>query len=42
MGESMIPEDADIAHDGEFFTLALAPAPEAFASKTNATYAQKL
>jgi len=42
MGEPMIPDDADITHDGEFFTLALAPAPEAFAAKTNATYAQRL
>jgi hypothetical protein len=41
MGEPMIPEDSDVTHDGEFFTLALAPAPEAFASKTNATYAQR-
>jgi hypothetical protein len=42
MGEPMIPDDADITHDGEFFTLALAPAPEALATKTNATYAQRL
>ena len=42
MGEPMIPDDANITHDGEFFTLALAPAPEAFASRTNATYAQKM
>jgi hypothetical protein len=41
MGEPMIPEDSDITHDGEFFTLALAPAPEAFATKTNAAYAQR-
>ncbi len=41
MGEPMIPEAADITHDGEFFTLALAPAPEAFAAKTNAIYAQR-
>jgi hypothetical protein len=40
MGEPRIPEDADVTHDGEFFTLALAPAPEAFAAKTNAIYAQ--
>jgi hypothetical protein len=30
MGEPMIPRDADIAHDGEFFTLALVPTPERF------------
>ncbi len=42
MGEPMIPEDADITHDGEFFTLALAPAPEALATTTHVTYAQKL
>jgi hypothetical protein len=42
MGEPMIPNNADITHDGEFFTLALAPAPEAFAAKTNAIYAQQL
>jgi hypothetical protein len=42
MGEPRIPDDADITHDGEFFTLALAPAPEAFAAKTNATYAWKM
>ena len=41
MGEPMIPEDSDITHDGEFFTLALAPAPEAFAATTNTTYAQR-
>jgi len=41
MGEPMIPEDSNVTHDGEFFTLALAPAPEAFTSKTNATYAQR-
>jgi hypothetical protein len=41
MGEPMIPDNADVTHDGEFFTLALAPAPEAFAPKTNATYAQR-
>jgi hypothetical protein len=42
MGEPRIPEDADITHDGEFFTLALAPAPEGFAPGTNNTYAQRL
>jgi hypothetical protein len=42
IGEPMIPEEADITHDGEFFTLALAPAPEAVAFKTNATFAQRL
>src|SRR5262249_51696138 len=30
MGEPMIPRDADITHDGEFFTLALVPTPEGF------------
>lgn len=30
MGEPMIPRDADITHDGTFFTLALVPAPEGF------------
>jgi len=42
MGEPMIPDNADITHEGEFFTLALAPAPEAFTPKTNGTYAQQL
>jgi hypothetical protein len=42
MGEPMIPEEADITHDGEYFTLAVAPAPEAFVAQTNSTYAQKL
>ena len=41
MGEPMFPDNADVTHDGEFFTLALAPTPEAFAPKTNATYAQR-
>jgi hypothetical protein len=30
MGEPMIPRDADITHDGAFFTLALVPMPEGF------------
>ena len=42
MGEPMIPENADVTHDGEFFTLALAPAPEGFSAKSNGTYALKL
>ena len=42
MGEPMIPEDADVTHDGEFFTLALAPVPEWLPAKTNGAYAVKL
>jgi len=43
MGEPMIPDDADVTHDGEFFTLALAPAPEGSATtRTNWAYVQKL
>jgi hypothetical protein len=30
VGEPFIPEDADITHDGRFFTLALVPTPEGF------------
>jgi hypothetical protein len=42
MGETFIPDDAEIAHEGEFFTLALAPAPEVTASNTAGPFAQKL
>jgi hypothetical protein len=39
MGEPMIPRDADITHEGEFFTLALVPTPEGFPPGTNGAYA---
>ncbi len=42
MGEPMIPEGADVTHDGEFFTLAIAPAPQVMVAGTNRSYAQKL
>ena len=42
MGEPMIPEDAEIAHEGEFFTLALAPAPEGMPGTTNRNFSAKL
>jgi hypothetical protein len=37
----MIPDDAEIAHEGEFFTLALAPAPDGL-PMTNGNFAAKL
>jgi hypothetical protein len=42
MGEPRIPEDADITHEGEFFTLALAPVPEGISMTTNGNFAAKL
>ena len=41
MGEPMIPDDAEIAHEGEFFTLALASAPGGL-PMTNGNFAAKL
>ncbi len=41
MGEPMIPEDADVTHDGEFFTLAAAPVPEQLPGRTNGAFAAK-
>lgn len=41
MGEPRIPRDADITHDGEFFTLALVPVPEGFPSARNGELAMR-
>ncbi len=41
MGEPMIPRDADIAHDGEFFTLALVPTPEGFSGGPGRGFAMR-
>jgi hypothetical protein len=42
MGEPMIPEDAEITHEGEFFTMALAPAPDGLPMATNGNFSAKL
>jgi hypothetical protein len=39
MGEPMIPGNADITYDGEFFTLALVPTPAAFPPAGNRAFA---
>lgn len=39
MGEPPIPPDADITHEGEFFTMALVPTAEGFPMGTNRAYA---
>jgi hypothetical protein len=39
MGEPRIPRDADITHEGEFFTLALVTTPEGLPMGTNGIYA---
>ncbi len=41
MGEPRIPRDADITHDGEFFTLALIPVPEGFPTAHNGELAMR-
>jgi hypothetical protein len=42
MGEPMMPDDAEIAHEGEFFTLALAAAPDGLPLTTNGNVSAKL
>lgn len=41
MGEPMIPRDADITHDGEFFMLALVPTPEGFPGGPRGAFAMR-